>query len=78
MIVGGARQVLVHQPDATYPSDDEHKQIEGIPEFYRTWPESDVAGWTGTGELARDVNEGGCWTGGKLYYRCKESSRFKS
>lgn len=55
----------MHKPEATFPSDDEHEQIDGIPEFFQSWPTSDVAGWTGKAELAKAINEGGCWTGSK-------------
>ncbi|EME45451.1 hypothetical protein DOTSEDRAFT_150512 [Dothistroma septosporum NZE10] len=65
IILGGARQFLVHRPEACFPNDEEDKQIEGIEEFFQSWPASDVAGWVGTGpaELARDIDDGGVWTG---------------
>lgn len=56
----------MHTPEACYLNDEEDKQFEGVPEYFRSWPESDVAGWPDNqpGELGRDVNDGGCWTGG--------------
>lgn len=65
IILGGARAVLVHNPDECYNRDNDDLQFEGVPEFMRSWPESDVADWDGNRptELARDANDGGCWTG---------------
>ncbi|KAJ5362553.1 hypothetical protein N7541_003397 [Penicillium brevicompactum] len=65
IIVGGARALLVHSPQECCPNDDEDKQFDGAPEFFQSWPETDVVGWPGTqpAELARDVDEGGCWSG---------------
>jgi hypothetical protein len=74
IIVGGARSLLVHNPQRCYPNDNEEKQIDGASEFFRSWPESDVVGWPGPAELALDANEGGCWTGGRsflTYFRNK-------
>lgn len=67
IILGGARPFLVHRPDETQFRDDDDLQIEGVPEFLRSWPESDVHGWDEAQptELGRNVNDGGCWTGGK-------------
>ncbi|KAL6408827.1 FAD dependent oxidoreductase superfamily [Ilyonectria robusta] len=65
IIVGGARSVLVHSPDKCYLNDEEDQQFDGVPEFYQSWPASDVVGWPGSNpaELWKGVNEGGCWTG---------------
>ncbi|KAH6886963.1 FAD dependent oxidoreductase-domain-containing protein [Thelonectria olida] len=65
IIIGGARSLLSHYPEKCYPNDEEDKQFEGVPEFFQSWPGSDVVGWLGNNpaELAKDVNEGGCWSG---------------
>jgi len=57
--------VLVHRPDECYNRDNDDVQLEGVPEFMRSWPESDVLDWDRTrpAELAREANDGGCWTG---------------
>ncbi|KAJ5352574.1 hypothetical protein N7452_001548 [Penicillium brevicompactum] len=54
-------------PQECCPNDDEDKQFDGAPEFFQSWPETDVVGWPGTqpAELARNVDEGGCWSGSK-------------
>lgn len=59
--------MLVHSPDKCYLNDEEDQQFDGIPEFYQSWPASDVVGWPGSNpaELWKGANEGGCWTGGK-------------
>jgi glycine/D-amino acid oxidase-like deaminating enzyme len=68
IILGGARAVLVHKPDECYHCDNDDLQFENVPEFMRSWPESDVAGWDGSqpAELAREANDGGCWTGSEF------------
>ncbi|KAK4499239.1 hypothetical protein PRZ48_009752 [Zasmidium cellare] len=65
IILGGGRQYTVHMPEACFPNDEEDKQFPGIADFFQSWPTSDVAGWPAETrpELARDVDEGGCWTG---------------
>ncbi|CAG8105122.1 unnamed protein product [Penicillium salamii] len=65
IIIGGARSLLVHSPEKCYQNDEEDKQFDGAPEFFQSWPESDVAGWPGNqqAELARNVDDGGCWSG---------------
>ena len=65
IILGGARQMLAHMPEIIFPNDEMDKQFPGVPEFFRSWAKSDVKGWEGEAELARDVNDGGCWTGSK-------------
>ena len=67
IILGGARAVLVHKPDECFNCDNDDLQFEGVPEFMISWPESDIAGWDGNqpAELARDADDGGCWTGSK-------------
>ena len=57
----------MHRPEACFLNDEEDKQVEGMAEFFRSWPALDVAGWTASdpAELARDVNDGGVWTGSK-------------
>jgi glycine/D-amino acid oxidase-like deaminating enzyme len=68
VILGGARAVLVHKPDECYNRDNDDLQFEGVPEFMRSWPESDVLSWDKSqpAELARDANDGGCWTGSEF------------
>ena len=65
IILGGAKSVLVHDPQSHILNDREDIQFEGVPEFYQSWPASDVVGWLGKdpAELDKSVNEGGCWTG---------------
>ncbi|KAF9881472.1 FAD dependent oxidoreductase [Colletotrichum karsti] len=65
IILGGARQLLSHFPEKCDLNDEEDKQFEGVPEFFKSWPASDVVGWQGSNpaELAKDDNEGGVWTG---------------
>jgi glycine/D-amino acid oxidase-like deaminating enzyme len=72
IIVGGAKSVLVHNPQSYILNDSEDKQFEGVPEFYQSWPASDVVGWPGEdpAELGKNVNEGGCWTGSGSPYPC--------
>jgi hypothetical protein len=69
IIIGGARPTLVHRPDECQFRDDDDMQIEGVPEFFRSWPESDVLGWDKAQptRLGRDANDGGCWTGGEFH-----------
>lgn len=71
IIIGGAKAVLVHDPHAHILNDSNDKQFAGVPEFYQSWPASDVVGWEGKNpaELGKDVNEGGCWTGSKCCVR---------
>ena len=49
-------------------NDKEDRQLAGVPEFYKTWPASDIVDWPGpkVAELGKEVEEGGSWTGGKL------------
>ncbi|KAI4661096.1 uncharacterized protein J4E79_004906 [Alternaria viburni] len=65
IIIGGARQLLVHKPGDCFPNDEEHKQIDGAAAFYESWGASDVAGPPDAvpAGLSKEVNEGGCWTG---------------
>jgi hypothetical protein len=78
IILGGARAVLVHKPEECFNRDDDDLQFEGVPEFMRSWPESDVVGWDDAqpAELARDANDGGCWTGSKLVRKKATHSAF--
>ncbi|CAG8099176.1 unnamed protein product [Penicillium olsonii] len=65
IIIGGARSLLVHSPQDCYRNDEEDKQFDGVPEFFQSWPKSDIAEWPGShpAELARNVDDGGCWSG---------------
>jgi hypothetical protein len=69
IILGGARAVLVHKPEECFNRDNDDLQFEGVPEFMRSWPESDVAGWDKNqpAELARAADDGGCWTGSEFH-----------
>jgi len=80
IIIGGARPFLVHRPDECQFRDDDDQQIEGVPEFLRSWPEADVLGWDEAQptQLGRDVNDGGCWTGGKSKLSHTTSQTFAS
>ena len=68
IILGGARVVLVHKPEECFNRDNDDLQFEGVPEFMRSWPGSDVLGWDDAKpvELARDASDGGCWTRSKF------------
>jgi hypothetical protein len=57
----------VHSPQDCSPNDEEDKQFDGASEFFQSWPQSDVVGWPGSHpvELAKNVDEGGCWSGGR-------------
>jgi hypothetical protein len=77
IIIGGAKSLLVHNPRSYILNDSEDKQFEGVPEFYRTWSASDVVGWPAEdpAELGKPVDEGGCWSGGKLFYISEQSRK---
>lgn len=66
IIIGGARQLLVHTPDDCVLNDGEDQHISGVAEFFQSWPASDVAAWPlpNPAELGKEAGEGGCWTGG--------------
>lgn len=66
IIIGGAKQILVHEPSGYMQNYEENKYFDGVAEFFRTWPESDVLKWSeNPTELARPAVEGGSWTGGE-------------
>ena len=47
--------------------NDDDKQMEGVAEFFRSWPATDVKGWEAENpELELAVDEGGCWTGSEF------------
>lgn len=50
-------------------NDKEDRQLAGVPDFYKTWPASDIVNWPGpkVAELGKEVEEGGSWTGGKSF-----------
>jgi hypothetical protein len=77
IMIGGARPFLVHRPDECQFRDDDDLQIEGVPEFFRTWPENDVKGWDEAQptQLGRDANDGGCWVGGEFQSTAQENVR---
>jgi hypothetical protein len=66
-MLGGARQVLVHTPEGCIMNDEEDKQVPGVPEFFKSWPGSDIVDWPepGSAKFGKEDDEGGCWTGGK-------------
>ncbi|KAF3042582.1 hypothetical protein E8E11_002494 [Didymella keratinophila] len=66
IILGGARPVTVHKPETCTMNDDEDQQIEGVTNYFKSWPASDVKDWPGSSraEFGRPDDEGGCWTGG--------------
>ncbi|KAF3034413.1 hypothetical protein E8E12_005655 [Didymella heteroderae] len=65
IILGGARPVTVHKPETCTMNDDEDRQIDGVAEYFKSWPGSDVKDWPGSSraDFGRQDNEGGCWTG---------------
>ena len=66
-MIGGGRPYLAHRPEQCMLRDDDDTQMEGIAEFFRSWPASDVKDWEAESpELERAVDEGGCWTGGEF------------
>ena len=58
----------MHAPAGFVGSDAEDKQFSGVPEYFASWPDSDVVGWKGeeTAEFAKATNNGGVWSGGKF------------
>ncbi|KAK2608048.1 hypothetical protein N8I77_006685 [Diaporthe amygdali] len=66
LIIGGAKAVVAHYPHDWIRTDSEDKLQPGVPEFYKTWPKSDIVDWPGEedeAELALNTTEGGNWTG---------------
>jgi hypothetical protein len=41
-MVGGARPVTVHKPETCILNDEEDKQIDGVPEYLKSWPGRDI------------------------------------
>jgi len=75
-MLGGGRPYLAHRPEQCMLRDDDDKQMEGISEFFRSWPATDVKGWEAESpELERAVDEGGCWTGGEFSETFLEGSK---
>lgn len=58
--------MLVHDPRSYILNDSEDKQFNGISDYFQSWPKSDITQWPGENfaKLGKDVNEGGCWSGG--------------
>lgn len=69
IILGGARPVTVHKPETCTMNDEENRQIDGVAEYFKSWPGSDVKSWPGSSraEFGKPDDEGGCWTGGKTF-----------
>jgi len=65
IIIGGARQLIVHRPEDCVMNDEEDKHVAGVADFFKSWPASDVTAWPGSScaELGKEDHEGGCWTG---------------
>jgi hypothetical protein len=66
-MIGGARQFLVHKPEDCMMNDEDDKEIDGVAEFLKSWPTSDVTNWPELepAELSNKVDQSGCWTGSK-------------
>jgi hypothetical protein len=78
IMIGGGRPYLAHRPEQCMLRDDDDSQMDGIAEFFRSWPATDVKGWeTETPELERAVDEGGCWTGGEFWMGSSNYQRVK-
>lgn len=67
IVVGGAKVVFEHRPSSYVDNDDEGRQIEGVPEYFHSWAKESITDWPQDMKMdfARDVRDGGCWTGGK-------------
>ncbi|EFX05502.1 FAD dependent oxidoreductase superfamily [Grosmannia clavigera kw1407] len=66
IVVGGAKAVCAHYPHAWLRSDDESRQLPGVPSFYKTWPKNDLVDWPALSEetpLGLPDDQGGVWTG---------------
>ncbi|KAF2630550.1 DAO-domain-containing protein [Macroventuria anomochaeta] len=65
IMIGGARQLLVHRPKECMLNDEDDQEIAGVAEFFKSWPASDVTDWPGLSlaELSNKVDRSGCWTG---------------
>ncbi|KZM21387.1 uncharacterized protein EKO05_0006148 [Ascochyta rabiei] len=65
IIIGGARQLLVHKADDCVMNDEEDKHFNGVAEFFKSWPASDVKDWpdSSCAELGMEDDQGGCWSG---------------
>lgn len=61
--------MTVHVPETCTMNDDEDQQIKGVAEYFKSWPGSDVKDWPGSSraEFGKQDDEGGCWTGGKIF-----------
>src|SRR5690242_10888830 len=69
IILGGGKAVVAHDPRSFIHNDSEDKQFDGLPEFYKSWPASDVAKWPGKNpaELSKKLDDGGVWTGSESH-----------
>ncbi|KAF4123824.1 FAD dependent oxidoreductase [Geosmithia morbida] len=63
ILLGGARQFLVHRPSECVFRGDDDRQMPGVAEFLRTWPSSDVVGWPISEAHTELADEADCWTG---------------
>lgn len=67
ILLGGARQYLVHRPTECPLRGDDDKQMDGVAEFFRTWPSSDVVGWPTSEEKTELSEDAECWTGSEYF-----------
>ncbi|KAK8875327.1 FAD dependent oxidoreductase [Apiospora arundinis] len=63
VILGGARQYLVHRPADCVLRDDDDQHILGTDEFFGSWPSSDVLNWPESTPQTSLEGKGGCWVG---------------
>lgn len=59
--------MTVHKPETCMINDDEDQQIDGVADYFKSWPDSHVKNWPSSSraEFGKPDDEGGCWTGGK-------------
>ncbi|KAK8036366.1 hypothetical protein PG991_001503 [Apiospora marii] len=63
IILGGARQYLVHRPSDCVLRGDDDQPMPGVDEFFRSWPSSDVQAWPESDAATKLEEQGGSWTG---------------
>lgn len=66
VILGGARQYLVHRPSDCVFRDDDDQHIPGVDEFFRSWPSSDVQAWPESDTQTKLEDQGGSWSGSEF------------
>ena len=67
IIVGGAKPLTVKSPELFVNTNEEDKQMPGVPEYYSKWPAQSIVDWKGSdpAEFERTIEQGGVWTGGE-------------